>query len=72
VSWSFWYRCYVCYSAKSKYLWCTRSFPSILRKDAKDLDLAESAYIASIPKAPTHYSPYGKYKADLDARKILF
>jgi len=38
-------------------------------KDAKDLTLAQAAYIASIPKAPTHYSPYGKNKADLDARQ---
>lgn len=31
-------------------------------KDAKDLDLAESALLASIPKAPTRYSPYGNYR----------
>jgi 1A family penicillin-binding protein len=40
-------------------------------KDAKDLTLAESAYIAAIPKAPSHYSPYGSHKADLDNRKNL-
>lgn len=38
-------------------------------KHAKDLDLAESAYLASIPQAPTHYSPTGPHRADLDARK---
>ncbi len=38
-------------------------------KEPKDMTLAEAAYVASIPKAPTHYSPYGKYKSDLDARK---
>lgn len=31
-------------------------------KDAKDLTLAESAIMASIPRAPTRYSPYGNYK----------
>ena len=40
-------------------------------KDPADLDLAQAAYIASIPNAPTHYSPYGQYKSDLDARKNL-
>ncbi|MCX6713205.1 MAG: transglycosylase domain-containing protein, partial [Candidatus Vogelbacteria bacterium] len=28
-------------------------------KEAKDLTLAESAYLAAIPQAPTTYSPYG-------------
>lgn len=28
-------------------------------KDVKDLDLAESAFLAGIPRAPTIYSPYG-------------
>lgn len=31
-------------------------------KDAKDLNLAESAVLASIPNKPTRYSPYGNYK----------
>lgn len=31
-------------------------------KDAKDLTLSESAVLASIPKAPTRYSPYGNYR----------
>ncbi len=31
-------------------------------KDAVDLSLAESAVLASIPKAPTRYSPYGNYR----------
>ncbi len=38
-------------------------------KDSKDLTLAEAAYLASIPKAPTFYSPYGKNKDKLDERK---
>lgn len=40
-------------------------------KKAKDVTLAEAAYLASIPKAPTYYSPYGKNKDKLDARKDL-
>lgn len=31
-------------------------------KSAAELNLAESAVLASIPKAPTRYSPYGNYK----------
>jgi len=31
-------------------------------KDATELTLGESAILASIPKAPTRYSPYGNYK----------
>lgn len=38
-------------------------------KDAKDLTLAESAVLASIPKAPTFYSPYGTHPDRLEARK---
>ena len=37
--------------------------------DAKDVDLAQAAYLAAIPQAPTHLSPYGDYKDELDARK---
>lgn len=40
-------------------------------KSSKDLDVAESAYLASIPKSPTRYSPFGNYKDELDARKNL-
>ncbi len=38
-------------------------------KDAKDLSLTESAYLAALPKAPSFYSPYGKNKQKLDERK---
>lgn len=41
------------------------------RKSAKDLDIAESAYVAALTQAPTHYSPYGKYRQDLEDRKNL-
>ena len=40
-------------------------------KDATDLDLAESAYLASLPQSPTTLSPYGKNRDKLDARKNL-
>lgn len=40
-------------------------------KTAKDLTLAESAYLASIPNAPTYYSPYGNHRDKLDERKNL-
>jgi len=34
-------------------------------KSAKDLDLAEAAVLASLPKAPSYYSPYGQNKKEL-------
>lgn len=40
-----------------------------LNKPAKELTIAEAAYLASIPKAPTYYSPFGKNKDKLEARK---
>ncbi len=40
-------------------------------KSAHDLDIAESAYIASIPKAPSYYSPFGSHKDALEERKNL-
>jgi len=38
-------------------------------KSAKDLSLAESAYLASLPKAPTYYSPWGVHQGELEQRK---
>lgn len=38
---------------------------------AKDLSLAQSAYLAAMVQAPTYYSPYGNHRAALDARKNL-
>ncbi len=35
------------------------------------VSLAQAAYLAAIPQAPTFYSPYGKNKAALDERKNL-
>lgn len=40
-------------------------------KSSRDLTLAESAYLASLPQAPTYLSPYGKNRAALEARKNL-
>lgn len=40
-------------------------------KSAKDVTLAEAAYIAAIPQAPTFYSPYGQNKDRLDLRQQL-
>jgi 1A family penicillin-binding protein len=38
-------------------------------KDAAHLTLAESAYLASLPQAPTYYSPTGNHRDDLEIRK---
>ncbi|MDO8514458.1 MAG: penicillin-binding protein [bacterium] len=42
--------------------------------DAKDVDLAQAAYLAALPQAPTYYSPYGNHREALDERKsfVLF
>jgi len=40
-------------------------------KQAKDVSLAEAAYLAALPQAPTYYSPYGNNLDDLEARKNL-
>jgi 1A family penicillin-binding protein len=40
-----------------------------LAKHAKDLTLAEAAYLAALPKAPSLYSPTGATAAELDTRK---
>jgi 1A family penicillin-binding protein len=40
-------------------------------KPAQDLTLAESAYLAALPQAPTYYSPYGENREALEMRKNL-
>jgi penicillin-binding protein 1C len=40
-------------------------------KPAKEVTLAEAAYIAAIPQAPTYYSPYGTHRESLNARQAL-
>ena len=37
--------------------------------DARDLTLAQSAYLAAIPNAPSFFSPYGQNRDRLEARK---
>lgn len=38
-------------------------------KPAKDLSLAEAAYLAALPKAPSYYSPWGPHLDELEQRK---
>jgi len=40
-------------------------------KSARNVTLAEAAYLASMTQAPTYYSPYGLHKDKLDERKNL-
>lgn len=40
-------------------------------KPAKDLTLAEAAYLAAMPQAPSYYSPFGSHKDKLEDRKNL-
>lgn len=44
---------------------------SFFDKNAKDLNLVESAYLAAIPQAPTYFSPFGENRSKLDERKNL-
>src|SRR3989344_5818420 len=38
---------------------------------AREVTLAEAAYLAAIPTAPTRYSPYGQRRVELETRKDL-
>ncbi len=40
-------------------------------KPAFDVTLAEAAYLAALPQAPTYYSPFGNHRDALEARKNL-
>ncbi|HEY4504926.1 MAG TPA: PBP1A family penicillin-binding protein [Candidatus Paceibacterota bacterium] len=40
-------------------------------KPASEVTLAEAAYLASLPKAPTYYSPYGNHIDELEKRKSM-
>jgi 1A family penicillin-binding protein len=44
---------------------------TFFNKKSSDVTLAEAAYLAAIPNAPTYYSPYGNNKDKLDIRKNL-
>ncbi len=39
--------------------------------DANNVDIAEAAYLAALPQAPTHLSPYGNHRDELDSRQKL-
>ncbi|MCH8049964.1 penicillin-binding protein [Patescibacteria group bacterium] len=40
-------------------------------KSSSDVTLAEAAFLAALPKAPTFYSPYGNNRDELEERKNL-
>lgn len=40
-------------------------------KSSKDVSLAEAAYLAALPQAPTYFSPYGNHLDKLEERKNL-
>jgi len=40
-------------------------------RGAREVSLAEAAYLAALPKAPTYYSPYGNNREKLEERKNL-
>ncbi len=42
---------------------------AFFNKDAGNLTIAESAYLSSLPKAPTYFSPHGNNRDQLEARK---
>jgi len=42
---------------------------TFFEKHARELNLAESALLAALPKAPTYYSPYGSRPEELKARQ---
>lgn len=44
---------------------------NFLGKSAADLTLAESVFLAALPKAPTYYSPYGSHQDALIKRQNL-
>ncbi len=44
---------------------------NFFNKHADGVSLAEAAYLAAIPQAPTYYSPYGNHREELENRKNL-
>ncbi len=42
---------------------------AFFKKSARDLSLAEAAYLAALPQAPTYYSPFGSHREALEERK---
>jgi 1A family penicillin-binding protein len=44
---------------------------AFFNKSANDLSIAQAAYLAAIPQAPTYLSPYGNNKDKLDTRQQI-
>jgi 1A family penicillin-binding protein len=44
---------------------------SFLGVSSKDVTLAQAAYLAALPNAPSYYSPYGQHRDKLEERKNL-
>lgn len=44
---------------------------AFFNKSVNEISLAQAAYLAAIPQAPTYLSPYGNHKDELDARQKL-
>ena len=44
---------------------------TFFNKHAKDLGTLEAIYLASLPNAPSYFSPYGKHVKELDSRAIF-
>ncbi|OGZ43318.1 MAG: hypothetical protein A3C80_04140 [Candidatus Ryanbacteria bacterium RIFCSPHIGHO2_02_FULL_45_43] len=40
-------------------------------KSSADVTLAEASYLASLPQAPSYYSPYGNHRDELEKRKNI-
>ena len=47
----------------------TEASKSFFGKEPSEVTIAEAAYLAAIPNAPTYFSPYGSNKAALEKRK---
>ncbi len=46
-----------------------RAADTFFGKKASELTLDEAAFLAALPRATTHYSPYGSHRDDLQARQ---
>ena len=44
---------------------------AFFNKEARDVSLAQAAYLAALPQAPSFYSPYGNNKDKLERRKNI-
>ncbi len=46
-----------------------RASESFFGKPARDLSIDEAAFLAALPRATTHYSPYGNHRSELRSRE---